>query len=216
MLDARNHGTSPWAATMTYPEMAGDVAAYIEARGLTGAEILGHSMGGKTAMTLALTRPELVRRLIVVDIAPVPYRRGAQEPYADYVSAMRALDLSGLRRRADADAALAGAIPDPTLRAFLVQNLEVVEGGYRWRMNIDAIEANLESLTGFPVYQSHYDGPTTVIAGELSNYVKPRDEDAIRARLPSARIVVIDGAGHWPHADQPARLLTQVERALAA
>ncbi len=215
LLDARNHGGSPWVASMTYPEMAADVAAHIEKLGAGPVDIIGHSMGGKTAMTLALTRPDLVKRLIVVDIAPVAYRGGAQEPYAAYIEAMKHLDLAGLKRRAEADAQLAGAIIDASMRAFLVQNLESAEAGYHWRINLAGIGANLGALTGFPEIDAHYDGAMTVLAGELSNYVRPRDEATIKKFFPNARTIVIDGAGHWPHADQPERLLVLLRDALA-
>jgi pimeloyl-ACP methyl ester carboxylesterase len=214
LLDARNHGESPWAETMTYRDLAGDVAAYIDGLGQGAVDIIGHSMGGKTAMVLALTRPELVRRLIVVDIAPVAYRGGAQEPYGPYIAAMKGLDLARITRRSAADAALAGAITDASMRAFLVQNLETGEKGYRWRINLDAIAANLSELTSFPDIGGHFDGPVTVLAGELSNYVRPRDEGAIHQYFPKSRIVVVDGAGHWPHADQPERLLGLLRDAL--
>jgi esterase len=214
-LDARNHGDSPWSPSMTYPEMAGDVAAYIDALAQGPVDVIGHSMGGKTAMTLALTRPELVRRLIVVDIAPVAYRGGAQEPYADYITAMKGLDLTRISRRSEADATLAGAITDPSMRAFLVQNLDTGASGYRWRINLDAIAANLSALTSFPEIAARFEGPVTVLAGELSNYVRPRDEATIRKYFPKSRIVVVDGAGHWPHADQPERLLGLLRDALA-
>jgi len=215
-LDARNHGDSPWAPSMTYPEMAGDVAAYIAGLGSGPVDMIGHSMGGKTAMTLALTRPELVRRLIVVDIAPVAYRGGAQDSYAPYIAAMQGLNLGGLSRRSEADAALAGAIPDASMRAFLVQNLDTDASGYRWRINLDAIAANLSVLTSFPEIDAHFDPPVTVLAGELSNYVRPRDEATIRKFFPASHVTVIDGAGHWPHADQPERLLKLLREALAA
>jgi len=214
LLDARNHGASPWAATMTYPEMAEDVAGYIEAEGIAPVNVIGHSMGGKTAMVLALTRPTLVRRLIVVDIAPVSYRHGAQEPYADYITAMKALDVDHITRRSEAETILMPAIPDAAMRSFIVQNLESQQDRYRWRINLDGIAANLQNLTGFPEIDGQFDGPTTIIAGELSNYVRPRDEAEIRRRFPQARIEVIEGAGHWPHADQPDRLMTILDRAL--
>ena len=216
LLDARNHGASPWAATMTYRDMAGDVGAYIESARLAPVDLIGHSMGGKTAMVLALTRPELVRRLITVDIAPVAYRHGAQEPYGPYIDAMRALDLGRIHRRAEAEAALAGAIPDDSMRAFLVQNLESAGDSYRWRINLVAIEANLPDLTSFPTIDAHYDGPAMTIAGELSDYVRPRDETEIRRLFPSSRITVIEGAGHRPHADQPDRLMAVLDQALAS
>jgi len=214
VLDARNHGASPWVPTMSYLDMAHDLAAYIDALGRGPADIIGHSMGGKTAMTLALTRPELVRQLIVVDIAPVTYRGSAQDPYSAYIAAMQGLNLSLIRRRSEADAALSDVIADAAMRAFLVQNLEPVAGGYRWRINLEAIAANLSELTSFPQLDGQFDGLATVLAGELSDYVRPRDEPAIRHYFPKSRIIVIDGAGHWPHADQPERLLALLRETL--
>ncbi len=216
LLDARNHGGSPWAPTMTYLEMASDLAAYIESADIAPVDLIGHSMGGKTSMALALTRPELVRRLIAVDIAPVEYRGGAQAPYAGYIAAKQALNLAGMRRRAEAEAALAKTIPDPMMCAFLVQNLEPQDGGYRWRLNLSAILANLDALTGFPAIDATYGGPETTIAGALSNYVRPRDESVIRRFFPSAKIVVVEGAGHWLHADHPDTVAKLIGEALAA
>jgi esterase len=213
-LDLRNHGNSPWADSMSYEEMAADVAASIEGVQRGPVDLLGHSMGGKAAMVLALTRPELIRRLIIVDIAPVPYPH--DEGFGRYLAAMRAIDLSRLQRRADADAALATAIPDPTLRAFLLQNLVSQHGHFRWRANLDAIGANLPAITGFPDTGEPFTGPTTFIAGERSDYIRPRDEIAIRRLFPEARLVEIGQAGHWAHAERPDRFVELVSEALAA
>ena len=214
LLDARNHGASSWETSMSYPEMAGDLAAYIAAAGLGPVEIMGHSMGGKTAMTLALSRPELVKRLIVVDIAPVAYRHGAQDSYGAYIAGMKALDLATITRRSEAEAALVKAIPDDSMRAFIVQNLESHDNTYRWRINLDAIGANLDNLVGFPHFDTPFAGPATIVAGELSNYVRPRDEAEIHRLFPKATIDVVEGAGHWLHADQPDRLMAILERTL--
>ncbi len=126
-LDLRNHGASPWAEEMSYPDLAADVAAFMHARGLACASLLGHSMGGKTAMVLALSRPRLVERLIVIDIAPVAYAHS----HRDYIEAMRSLDATALARRAQADAALSAAVPDAGVRAFLLQNLVQRDGPVR-------------------------------------------------------------------------------------
>ena len=135
-LDLRNHGASPHAATMGYAEMAGDVAETLEAEGAWPAAVIGHSMGGKVAMALALARPEGVARLLVADIAPVTYPTPV---FTTYVDAMRAIPLRpGLTRR-DADAALAAAVPNPALRGFLLQNLLFAEEPPRWRIGLEAI-----------------------------------------------------------------------------
>jgi pimeloyl-ACP methyl ester carboxylesterase len=168
-------------------------------------------MGGKTAMVMTLDRPELVERLIVVDIAPVGYVRTS---YPDYIAAMRSVDLDHLHRRSDIDATLAPAIPDPTLRAFLLQNLVGAQGRFRWRLNLDGIAANLPAVVGFPERTASFDGSTTFLAGERSDYIRPRDEPAIRRLFPHSTFVEIGQAGHWPHADQPKKFLARVRKAL--
>jgi pimeloyl-ACP methyl ester carboxylesterase len=212
-LDLRNHGSSPWDPAMTYELMAEDVAQYIERRGLSPSDILGHSMGGKTAMLMALIHPELVNRLIVVDIAPVSYIR---ESFPEYLRAMLAVDLERRTRRADIDADLATAIPDSSLRAFLMQNLISEQGRFRWRINLAGIAPNLASIIAFPEIQNSFDGPTTFLAGELSNYIRPRDEATIKRLFPHATLHEIGQAGHWPHAERPEHFLALIRQALMA
>ena len=131
-LDLRNHGRSPWADSMDYFEMAGDVAEFIRRHGLQGTAILGHSLGGKVAMTLALRDGDLVGSLIVADIAPVSYDHGLES----FLEALEGVSLEGMERRAEVDAGLAGSIPDPSIRAFLLQNLVRDGGGWGWRVNL--------------------------------------------------------------------------------
>jgi len=212
-FDLRNHGTSPWADTMDYPEMAEDVRVAMRARGHRGYALIGHSMGGKVAMTAALTAPAEIERLVVVDIAPVVY----QGSHLGYVQAMCGLDLAAVTRRGDADKALAGAIPDPAERAFLLQNLVLGDGPPRWRPNLAAIEAALPALSGFPAVPSGtvYGGPTLFIAGENSDYVCPDYETEIAGLFPNARVVSIASAGHWVQAEQPDAFLAAVKPFLA-
>lgn len=208
--DLRNHGASPWSEVMDYPAMAADVAALIEARGGGRADVLGHSMGGKVAMALALTRPELVGRLIVVDIAPVAYPQG----YADLIRAMLAVDLAAVARRADADAALRAAVPDAALRGFLLQNLEPAEGGgFAWQPNLAVLLAAMPTLTGFPAElpAGRWEGPAFCLRGERSGYVGPDGEAALRRLLPRVELATVPGAGHWPHAERPADFLRLLE-----
>jgi len=206
-LDLRNHGDSPWAESMTYDDMAADVARYIEKIGTGPVTLLGHSMGGKVGMRLALTRPELLSRLIVVDIAPVSYHN---EHYSDYVAAMQALPLGQITRRAEADAALKPTISDDSLRAFLLQNLVSDGGHFRWRINLANIGANMKSLIAFPDSEASFSEPTFFLAGERSNYIRPRDNDAIQHHFPESEIQVIPDSGHWPHAEHPERFLAMV------
>jgi len=211
-LDLRNHGASPWAETMTYAEMADDVAGFIAAAGLDRPSILGHSMGGKVAMTLALDGAVEAGALVVVDIAPVPYDGG----FGPTVAAMRALDLASLGRRADADAALAAQVPDASLRAFLLQNLTTRDGAYAWRINLPAIAAGLAALSAFSAVKpsAAFAGPALFIAGGRSGYVAAAHQPAIRRLFPNSEIAVMDGAGHWPHAEQPENFVALVERFL--
>ena len=207
-LDLRNHGASPWAETMTYAEMADDVAQFIAAARLDRPSIVGHSMGGKVAMTLALGGAVEVGALVVVDIAPVAYDGG----FGTYVEAMRGLDLASLGRRADADAALAGAVPDAALRAFLLQNLTTRDGAYAWRINLPAIAAGLAAMAAFSAVEpgAAFVGPALFIAGGRSGYVAPVHQPAIRRLFPNCEIAVMDGAGHWPHAEQPENFVALV------
>ncbi len=213
-LDLRNHGASPWAERMDYPAMADDVAAFIAIRGLAPAGILGHSMGGKTGMVLALTQPSLVERLVVVDIAPV-----AHAPTNDvYVAAMKSLDLDRVTRRAEADTALRPHIPDDAIRQFLLQNLVATPAGMRWRVNLDAISAGMADLTGFPAFPAGatYSGQTLVVRGGESDYVRDRDLPGFRRLFPALRLATIAGAGHWVHAERSADFLAAVIPFLAA
>lgn len=212
-FDLRNHGASPWADTMDYAEMAEDVRAAMQVRGHRRYALIGHSVGGKAAMETALAAPGEVERLVVVDIAPVAYPAG---PLA-YAQAMRGLDLAAVARRGDADKALAGAIPDPAERAFLLQNLIFGDGPPRWQLNLAAIEGALPALAGFPIPPAGglYSGPALFVAGEKSDYIRPGHEADIGRLFLNARVVRIDGAGHWVQAERPDAFLAAVEPFLA-
>lgn len=196
-VDMRNHGHSPWAASHGYEDMAGDLAQTIEALGSPVA-VLGHSMGGKAAMALALTRPELVERLIVADIAPVAYGHSQRH----LIEAMRAVPLEQVERRADAEAALAAAgVGEPGLRAFLLQSLDIANR--RWRLNLDVLDREMERITGWPDLPGRYPGPALFLAGAQSDYVRREHRAEIARLFPRARRATLPGAGHWLHADRP-------------
>ncbi len=197
-VDMRNHGASPWSDDHSYQAQAADLAAAIEAEG-EQADVLGHSMGGKAAMVLALTAPDRVRRLIVADIAPRAYAHSQ----APVVEALRGVDLTRVTRRSDADAQLADALPDKMLRAFLLQSLEVGPDGARWRLNLDALADQMPRIMGFPQVSGQFDGPVDVLRGGASDYVDAAGEDALRALLPGARVQTMAGRGHWLHAEDP-------------
>ena len=208
LVDQRNHGRSPHARGMAYPDLAADVLAYLDAHRIGQAGLIGHSMGGKTAMTLALTAPERVRWLIVADIAP------AQSPsdHEPILDALRALPVESLASRSGAEKVLAPAIPELGLRRFLLQNLVVGDTGMRWRIDLDAIARALPDLTDFPSMPPHavYEGPTLFLRGESSDYVGAHHESRIRTLFPAASIATVAAAGHWLHAEQPAAVTTRI------
>ncbi len=197
-VDMRNHGESPRADSQGYHDMAADLAEVIGAHG-GRADVLGHSMGGKAAMVLALTRPETVRRLIVADIAPVAYGHG--NTHRALIAAMQALDPAAFATRAEADTALVRHVDDPAIRAFLLQSLDTQDG--RWRLNLDVLSRELERITGWPDPAGRFEGPALFIAGSRSDYIRPEHRTAIKALFPAARFVKIPGAGHWLHAERP-------------
>jgi pimeloyl-ACP methyl ester carboxylesterase len=207
-FDLRNHGASPWADGMSYGEMVEDLRSTLRARGIERTALLGHSMGGKVAMLMALLHPGEVDRLVIVDIAPA-----ANPPsLLAYIRAMRALDLHGVRRRGEADLQLAEAVPDPAERAFLLQNLTIGEDAAHWRLNLEAIERGFSQIVSFPDLPAGtaYPGPALFVAGARSNYIQPEQEPGIRRLFRQARIMRIEGAGHWVHAEQPQVFLQAV------
>lgn len=192
-VDMRNHGASPWTATHSYPELAADLAGVVPGP----MDLLGHSMGGKAAMQLALQAPERVRRLIVADIEPVAYSHTQQ----GMIDAMRTVDLSVVTKRSDADAQLAAQVDDPGVRAFLLQSLDV--GAKAWRLNLDTLEREMVTITGWPGTAGNFEGPTLFLSGGNSEYVRREHRDLVRSQFPKARFASIPGAGHWLHAEKP-------------
>jgi pimeloyl-ACP methyl ester carboxylesterase len=195
-VDMRNHGASDWHDRHDYPALADDLAEVIADAG-GRADVVGHSMGGKAAMMLALRHGAAVRRLVVADIAPVTYTH-SQQPFID---AMRAVDLSRVTRRSEAEAQLAEHGVEPALQSFFTQSLDVA--GRRWRLNLDALAAQLPAIMGFPDIDAQWDGPALFLAGAASDYVRPEHRVLIRALFPRARFAKLPGAGHWLHADRP-------------
>jgi esterase len=197
-VDMRNHGDSPHLPDHGYPEMAADLAEVIRAHG-GRADVMGHSMGGKAAMVLALSAPELVDRLIVADIAPVAYTHDQTR----HIDAMRGLDLTGLTARSDADQRLAATIDEASLRAFFLQSLDLKSHPPRWRLNLDVLEAEMPKIVGWPDPSWQFDGPVLFLTGAESSYVRHEHRAAIRALFPNARFAKIPGTGHWLHAEKP-------------
>lgn len=197
-VDMRNHGDSFWADSHNYADMARDLAEVIEKEG-PSFDVIGHSMGGKAAMVLALSRPELINRLVVADIAPVAYHHSN----LPLVEAMRTLDLTGLQGRTEADRRLRPAVPEDGTRAFLLQSLDLRSDPPRWRLNLDVLGREMGGIVGWPDVPGACERPALFLAGSESDYVRPEHRARIKALFPAARQAKIPGAGHWLHADKP-------------
>lgn len=207
-LDMRNHGASGHAAAMDYAVMAADVAETAVALGIEQAAVIGHSMGGKTAMMLALTDASLVQRLAVLDIAPVTYTHG----FDDYVRAMKGLALSPALTRQAADSALAGVVPEPAFRAFLLNNL-VLGDAPHWRVALDEIGTAMPELVAWadPLRAAPYSGPALFLRGANSDYVRDSALGKISELFPHYTLRTVANAGHWLHAEQPQLVISALE-----
>lgn len=207
-LDLRNHGQSPHADAMNYPVMAEDVFALMDRLNLESAAVLGHSMGGKVAMQMALQNPERVSRLMVVDIAPVTYAH----QHDDVIEGLQALPLDQCHSRSQADAFLQDYIAQADVRAFLLKNLERDEHKrFRLRINLDAIARHYADIAAAPRVDAVYHGRTCFVKGALSAYIQEQHIPDIQRLFPQVEYVTIAGAGHWPHAEKPAAFFQQVE-----
>lgn len=207
-VDQRNHGASPHTRHMDYPSMADDLRDVLDTNRIASAHVLGHSMGGKTAMQFATSYPDRVRKLIVVDIAPRAY----PPHHDDLIEAMQALDLAAATSRSDLDRDLARRISDVSVRQFLLTNVvRDDEGRYYWRLDLEAITQAYDALVAAIDPPSPFDGPTFFVRGERSDYIRAEDREQIMAIFPNARIETIAGVGHWVHAEAPAEFIRRVQ-----
>jgi esterase len=217
LVDLPNHGRSAWTEHFSYPDMAARVADLLRRTGDGEAyAVVGHSMGGKVAMTLALHDPEIVARLAVVDVSPVPTAEISH--FARYVEGMRSLDLATLPGRTEADQYLTPFVPDPGIRSFLLQNLRRdpgPDGGWRWQMNLTLLGDQLDAMGSWTdPGGAPYPGPVLWLAGARSDYVRPDYAPRMRAMFPRVQLVTIKDAGHWLHSDQPDVFLSVMRRFL--
>lgn len=202
LVDLRNHGESPHDDEMSYTAMAEDLGRFIDDHCGGRAAAIGHSMGGKAVMTLALNHPDKVSALAPVDVAPVAY----SHRLTSYVDAMADIPLDRIERRRDADALLAPVVPEAHFRAFLLNNLrQRSDGAWYWRANLNVIAAHMDDIAGFPAAQSgqRYPGPVLFLHGGDSGYLREDHWPQVESLFPAARRVTVPGAGHWLHAEQP-------------
>ena len=213
LVDMPNHGRSPWTETFHYLDLSDQVAETLRPEGPLA--LVGHSMGGKIAMCLALRHPELVERLAVVDIAPVAYDSGRE--FVGYIETMRALDLTTIERRDEAEEALREAVPNSVVRSFLLQNLRRTDDGWHWQVNLDLLGEEMAGLTGWPseeLGEATYDGPVLWVGGADSDYITDESAVEMDRRFPRNRRVLVKGAGHWVHSEQPQVFLEVMRRFL--
>jgi len=205
----RNHGGSAHNPAMDYPSMVADIELFLDTQHLSSTNILGHSMGGKAAMWLALTQPERINKLIVADIAPVSYRHS----FDNLIQALKQLPLEQLTNRKQADSLLSGPIPESDFRQFLLQNLVLKEGKYLWRIDLDIFANTADNIIAFPDTGdiSSYTAKVLFLAGETSSYIA---KESVNNLFPNAEIKTIAKAGHWLHAEQPEAFCEAVNRFL--
>lgn len=199
-VDMRNHGDSFHSEQHDYRALAADLAQVIADHG-GQADVVGHSMGGKAAMALALTQPQTIRWLAVLDISPLRY----DHSQTVLIDAMEALDLHDLTLRSQADRRLAVNIDEAGVRAFLLQSLDLKSQPVRWKMNLSALRENMDNLTGWPadLPKAAFTGPALFLAGSASDYCASAGLAAIKDHFPQAQVQFLEGAGHWLHADKP-------------
>ena len=205
LIDQRNHGKSPHTDAHSYKLMAEDLYTFFIQHKITSAHIIGHSMGGKTAMQFALDHPEKVNKLIVVDMGIKRYQGGHDEIF----DALKSVDLTKIKARKDAEQQLSEKVDDPGVQQFLLKNLSGIPGGnYHWKFNLDALFANYETeiLTGIGEGRN-YAGEVLFVRGELSKYIRDEDWESIQSVFPKAKLLTVKDSGHWVHAEKPKELL---------
>lgn len=211
LVDLRNHGNSFHSPVFDYHVMSDDVVALMQSEGISKAHVLGHSMGGKVAMYLACRFPHLVTRLIVVDIAPKHYLPHHQQIFEGLYS----VELPTLKSRKEADTQMSTTIKDFGVRQFILKNLHRdKDGKFSWKLNLSAIEQNIEKVGEALSENYSYSGPTLFVGGSKSSYIQPEDQVNIKLHFPDSETVIVEGAGHWVHAEKPAELITFVQQFL--
>ena len=206
LVDLRNHGRSEHSSTFDFPSMSNDLIELLDHLSLKSANFLGHSLGGKAAMNLATIVPEKVEKLIIVDIAPKFYPPHHQKIF----EGLKAVNLESLKSRTEADNSMKKKIPDFGVRQFLLKNLARDGDTFYWRLNVDAIEKNIEIVSEGLRPQQIFKGESLFIGGGRSDYINEDDSTIINFHFPHSEIKVINEAGHWIHAEKPDELINLI------
>ncbi len=199
LIDQRNHGLSPHSDEFNYKVLTQDLEEFIKENKIEKPHLIGHSMGGKTAMNFAVKNPDALNKLIVVDIVPKKYI----VRHDRLIEGMKAIPLDEISSRAEAEVSMAGYEPDPAVRQFLLKNLSRnSEGKFVWKVNLPIIDQHLQETGEGMIYKGTFDGPTMFINGEKSDYFKAGDEISIKKIFPQAKFISLD-TGHWVQAEKP-------------
>ena len=210
VIDQRNHGDSPHAESNTYFDLATDIEKLLESLELTKATLIGHSMGGKTAMLLALVKPHLIDKLIILDIAPVAYGHS----HLSILNGIDSISLEGATSRADIERQLANSIPDKATRMFIMLNLAGSAGNFRWKINVPVLMRFMDDIVDFPKYEVaglSYERECLFVTGGRSDYVKEEDKQILLGLFPNAQINVVEEAGHWLHVEKPDAVIGHIK-----
>lgn len=214
LVDQRNHGQSFHSNDHNYEVLAQDLLAFLKDQKLAGSKtkpiLIGHSMGGKTAMTFALGHPDALEKLVVVDISP----RGYNVHHDSILDGLKSINLTDITTRKEADEVLAKSVPELGVRQFLLKNLARSGEGFEWKLNLDALEKNLERIVE-EVKGEPAEIPALFMKGEHSNYIRDTDKLLISKLFPNSTVVTIHDAGHWVHAEQPEAFLETLKSFLS-
>ena len=202
IVDQRNHGRSPHSVEFNYPVMADDLHDFFQQHSIPKAHLIGHSMGGKTVMQFAFQYPDLIAKLIVIDIAPIGY----PVKHNNEIEAMQSVQLDKITRRSDAEEMLMPLVPENDVRQFLLKNLTREGDTYRWRMDLESIVKNYAAIIGPVDLDKVYNGATLFIKGGNSDYIREEDKPEILRQFPKAEFITVPGVGHWVHAEAPGHI----------
>ncbi|KAK2726185.1 sn-1-specific diacylglycerol lipase ABHD11-like [Artemia franciscana] len=212
-IDARNHGESPHTKSISYNEMAEDIMDLMDSLMINQATLVGHSMGGRTMMTLALTEPEVVNQLVVVDISPIDTSpvMGDLSRIIEGLQHIRLPEkLSRLAAKKEVDKQLMEIVTSDMLRQFLMTNLVEDNGTFKWRVNLRTIAKDFLNIVNFPKFESRFEGETLFIGGSRSDYIRRDHHESIRRLFPRCEFTYVDGAGHWVHSEKPKEFLDEL------
>jgi pimeloyl-ACP methyl ester carboxylesterase len=208
MIDLRNHGQSPHSEDFSYHNMADDLHEFLITNSIENPILIGHSMGGKVAMRFATTHPELINKLVIVDIAPKEY----PVQHDRILEGLKSIPVDTIKSRNEAEESLSKFVSEKDIRQFLLKNLNrEPEGGFSWKMNLHVLSENIESIGEGVLGDGKFEKPVLFVRGKKSNYIEDDDMGLIKKNFPEAKLVTLD-AGHWVQAEKPQEFADEVIR----